>query len=258
MGTIVYVALLKNVTIISMNSYVLKDRDLLFIAKEKEYVLRVRDLPINDKPREKLIEHGPTALSEVELLAIVLNAGTRKEEIFSMVSRILKPYGENVIVNQSDPKILEKELEIPLGKACQIVASFELGRRFFKQPNGRPVILRTPRQVFEHLKEMGNLPKEYLRGLYLDSRHRLVHDEVISIGSLTANIVHPREVFRPALEHQAVAVIIAHNHPSGVLRATREDVKITEQLAEAGKIMGIDLLDHIIIGKNKFVSILEN
>jgi len=97
-----------------------------------------------------------------------------------------------------------------------------------------------------------------VRGLYLNSRYRLIHDEVISVGSLTANIVHPREVFRPALEYSAVAVIIAHNHPSGSVKPTEEDVEITKQLVKAGKILGVDLLDHIIIAKNKFTSIFVN
>ena len=105
---------------------------------------------------------------------------------------------------------------------------------------------------------MGDLSKEHLRGVYLNSHYRVIHDEVISVGSLTANIVHPREVFRPAIEHAAAAFIIAHNHPSGNIKPTISDIEITDQLIKSGKILGIELLDHVIIGKNKYFSIPAN
>lgn len=235
--------------------YTLRDNDLVLDNQEKKYVLKLRDLAPEDKPREKLIKYGPSILSINELLAIVLNVGTKKEEVMTMTSRILKEYGEKAIINQTDPKKVMKTLDIPLVKSCQIIACFELGRRFFKTNNGRPKILRTAKQVYEYLKDMRDLPKEHLRGLYLDSRYRLIHDEVIAIGSVTANIIHPREVFKPALEFSASAVILAHNHPSGNTKPSESDIKITEQIIEAGKILGIDLLDHVIIAKNKFVSI---
>lgn len=248
-----------------MKEYALKDNDLILGlpagragAREKEYVLRVKDLPSEEKPREKMVKQGPSVLSEVELLAVILGVGTRKEEVFAMASRIFKQYGKNTIVNQTDPKELERELDIPMAKACQIVAAFELGRRFFRKTNGGPAIVRTPKQAYEFLKDMRDLPKEHLRGIYLNSRHRVIHDEIISIGSLTASIIHPREVFRPALECRAAAIIVAHNHPSGNARPTREDIEITNQLIEAGKILGIDLLDHIVISKNGFSSIPAN
>jgi DNA repair protein RadC len=153
---------------------------------------------------------------------------------------------------------LAQEMNIPVTKACQIVACFELGKRFFKEIPASHTIIKTAKQAYEYLQDMRNLPKEQLRGLYLNSRYRLIHDEVISVGSLTANIVHPREVFKPALEYSAVAVIIAHNHPSGSVKATEADIKTTEQLVRAAKIIGVDLLDHIIIAGNKFASVPVN
>ena len=239
----------------SQTKYIFKENDLISNSGDKKYVLRIKDLAEEDKPRERLIKHGPSVMSAVELLAIVLAVGTRKEEVFTMASRILKEYGEKIIVNQTDPKALAKEFDIPLTKACQIIACFELGRRFFKKTPGRQITIRTAKQAYNYLKDMHNLPKEQLRGLYLNSRYRLIHDEVISMGSLTANIVHPREVFSPALEYSAAAVIVAHNHPSGSVKPTKVDIEITKQLVKAGKILGVDLLDHIIIAKNKFVSI---
>lgn len=241
-----------------MENYKIQDNNLVLDNSDKKYVLRIKDLAEDDKPREKMIKHGPSVLSAEELIAVILNAGTKKEEVMSMSSRILKEYGDNNIIHQTNPATLAKDCDIPLVKACQIIACFEIGRRFFKKASGGAVTLRTSKQAFDYLKEMRYLPKEYLRGLYLNSRYRLIHDEVISIGTLTANIVHPREVFRPALEYSAAAVIIAHNHPSGSAKPTKADIEITRQLAEAGKILGIEFLDHLIIAKNKFASILIN
>jgi DNA repair protein RadC len=239
-----------------MSDYYLKDNNLILDNNDKKYVLRVKDLADEDKPREKLIKYGPKILSSVELLAIILNVGTRKEEVLSMSQRILKEYGEKALINQVNPRIVSQQLNIPLAKACQVVACFELGKRFFqKSVNGR-IVIRTAKQAFAYLKDMRELTKEQLRGLYLNSRYRLIHDEVISVGSLTANIVHPREVFKPAIEHSAVAVIVAHNHPSGSIKPTKSDIEITQQLIQAGEILGIELLDHLIIAKNKFVSII--
>lgn len=222
-----------------------------------QYVLRVRDLAEQDKPREKLLELGARSLSAAELMAILLGVCTKKEEVMTMAQRILKEYGETAMMREANPQVLAEVLDIPIGKACQIVASCELGRRFFDKQSGRPVVVRTAEQAFMHLKTIGDLPKEQLRGLYLDSRYQIVHEEVISIGSLTANIVHPREVFQPALRYNAVAVIIAHNHPSGTLEPTSADIATTRQLIEAGGIMGIDLLDHLVIAADEYISIVE-
>jgi len=223
---------------------------------DKAYVLRVRDLPADEKPREKLMKHGSAVLSIAELLAIILNVGTKKEDVLAMSRRLVKEYGDNVIVNQKDPRKVSEFFGIPITKACQLVACFELGRRLFKAADGRkPVIIRTASQVFEYLKDMRTLPKEHLRGLYLDSHYQLIHDELISIGTLTSNIVHPREVFRPALEFSAAAVILAHNHPSGIPKASEADMAITRQIVEAGKVLGIGLLDHVIIAKTKYESV---
>ncbi len=240
--------------------YALRDNDLILSepgAAERQYVLRVRDLPLEEKPREKLLQNGPAALSNQELLAIILASGTKKEDVMSMTRRIVKEYGELTLMNETRPERLAAALDIPLIKASQVIASFELGRRFYAQRNGKPVYIKTAHQAFDYVKDMGGLHKEQLRGLYLDSQYHLIYEEVISIGSLTANIVHPREVFRPAIVHGAVAVIVAHNHPSGRLAATDADISVTHQLHSAGKILGIDLLDHLIIAGKKFVSVLD-
>jgi DNA repair protein RadC len=240
-------------------AYTLKERDLLFTATtEPQYVLRFKDLPDDERPRERLIEAGPSSLTLAELIAIIWGSGTRKEDVLAMARRTLKEYGNKTIAHEQNPVRLSEATDIPLTKASQIIASFELGRRFYAKQAGRPLQVRNARQAYHYLKEMGLGQKEQLRGLYLNSQYQVIHDEVISVGSLTANIVHPREVFQPAIEHRAVAIILAHNHPSGRLEPTLADIQITEQLITAGQVLGIDLLDHLIITVNKYVSVMES
>lgn len=218
-------------------------------------MLTIRDLPQEEKPREKMLSRGPGALAPHELLAVLLNTGTRKEGILEMTSRILREYGERNALFQTDAKQMARDLDIPLAKALQIAAVGELGRRFFQRDrNGSPVI-RTAREVFEYVGDMRHLPKEHLRGLYLNSHYQVIRDEIISIGTVDANVIHPREVFRPALSCSAAAVILVHNHPSGVLEPSKEDTLITRQIAEAGKLMAIELIDHIIVASGGFTSI---
>jgi DNA repair protein RadC len=237
-------------------SYTLANTDIVLGEGDTRYFLRVRDLPLNEKPREKLLLLGPGNLTHAELMAILLGVGTRKEEVMAMANRILREYGERAIVNEKNPQRLADSLQIPLTKACQIVASFELGRRSYQNKAGKPLFVRTARQAYEHLKSMNDLQKEQLRGLYLNSRYQVIHEEIISVGSMTANIVHPREVFQPALEYGAVAIIVAHNHPSGSLEPSKDDVQATDQLVAAGKVLGIDLLDHLIIANNTFIRLI--
>jgi DNA repair protein RadC len=223
-----------------------------------QYILKVKDMPDDDKPREKLMRVGPGELTLAELVAALLGVGTRKEEVFTMARRIIKEYGEKSIVTETNPAKMAEALDIPLAKACQLIAAFELGRRFFASQAGRAIYVRSAAQAYEYLRSMGYCNKEQLKGLYLNSRYQVVHDELISVGSLTANIVHPREVFRPAIEHGAVAVIIAHNHPSGSLEPTVEDIEVTKQLKRAGRVLGIDLLDHLVITADAYERIKES
>lgn len=238
-------------------AYEFKERDLLF-AVEPQYVLRFKDMPDAERPRERLIETGPSNLSISELIAIIWGSGTRKEDVLTMARRTLKEYGDKTIAHEQNPLRLSEAAGISLTRACQVVASFELGRRFYAKQAGRPLQVRNAKQAYSYLKEMGRGQKEQLRGLYLNSQYQVIHDEVISVGSLTANIVHPREVFQPAIEKHAVALILAHNHPSGRLEPTIPDIQITEQLISAGQVLGIDLLDHLIITANKYVSVMDS
>ena len=168
----------------------------------------------------------------------------------------MKEYGGADVVHERTPKKIEAMFGIPLVKACQIVACFELGRRFFESPAARkPVELRTASQVFEYVKDMQDLSKECLRGLYLDTRYQVVHDEVISLRNLDVEHHPSARGVRPALEYSASAVILAHNHPSGVATPSEADIAITRQIVAAGKMLGIGVLDHLVITKQKFESV---
>lgn len=225
---------------------------------DREYILKVHDLPKESQPREKIISNGPESLTLQELLSIVLNTGTKSEGVLEMTNRIIKDYGERSIIEEKNSKRLSRELNIPITKACQIVACGEIGRRFFLNSSKGFVSIRTAKEAYEYLRDMGNLPKEHFRGLYLNSHNKVIHDELISVGTINSNIVHPREVFRPAIEYGAVAIVLAHNHPSDISTPSTQDIEVTKQLIEAGKILGIKILDHVIIVKDNFESIKIN
>lgn len=237
-------------------TYALDDHDLVLGNPLRQYVLRVRDLPEDDRPREKLLREGPSALSVHELLAVVFMSGTRSEEVLAMANRILREYGERNVLMATDAKLLAEDLSIPEGKASQLVAVGELGRRFFKGTRDGMPVIRTAQDVFTHTADLRNLRKEHLRGLYLNSHYQLVHDETISIGTVDSSLIHPREVFRPAIAHGAAGVILVHNHPSGSTAPSGSDVVVTRQVADAGRLLGIDLIDHVIVTADSFASIL--
>jgi DNA repair protein RadC len=254
---------MKTKTSNELDRYALKESDLFLVHGQSEeakqqgrhYVIKIKDLPENDKPREKLVHQGPLTLSLQELLAIVLTTGTKKENVLEMVNRLIKDYGKKALLAETDAGKMAAEFDIPLIKACQIIAVGELGRRFYERSETGLAVIRTAKDVHDYVKDMADLPKEHLRGIYLDTHNRVIHDEVISIGTINTNIVHPREVFRPALEYNAAAVVLAHNHPSGVLEPSTADVEVTKQLIVAGKMIGINLFDHVIVARGGFESI---
>lgn len=238
------------------SAYVIPDTTLVLDHSfQQEYPLLLRDLPTDEKPREKLILRGPEALTQRELLALILHTGTVREDVALMSERILRGYGDSVL-SERDPQRLSDELDIPLIKACIIVAVGELGRRAYEKDTGRFATIRNAKDVYDHLVDMRSLPKEYLRSLFLNAHNRIIRNEVISIGTVvSSNIIHPREVFRSGIESNAVAVVLAHNHPSGEATPSAEDVAVTEKLIEAGKIIGIRVLDHVIITSDSYASV---
>lgn len=235
------------------------DHDVLLCDDSTRYVMRVHDRDDSGDLQRKLLARRPASLTMAELVSLVWDGGTTlaRASALATARRIVREYGERAISHEADPVRLADALSIPLEKACQLVACFELGRRCYGTRSGHPVCVRTAQQAFSYVSAMAESSKEQLRGLYLNSRYEVVHDEVISVGSLTANIVHPREVFQPALLHSAAAVIVAHNHPSGTVEPTADDLDVTAQLRAAGALLGIELLDHLIVTKEHYYSIIE-
>lgn len=214
-----------------------------------------QDIKSGYGPREKLIERGPDVLTESELLAIIFVTGTRSENVLELSNRILKEYGSRSISNIRDVGHAIDVLNIGRSKACQLVSMFEIGRRFYKEQTGRMPKIKDPEDVYQLLKNMGNLKKEELRALYLNSRQNLVREELVSLGNENMNIVTPKEIIQPAVEILARGVIIVHNHPSGEPNPSDQDIKFTRRIQEACEIMGIEFLDHIIIGDERFTSL---
>lgn len=237
--------------------YAVSETNLLLTHAPKAYHIAVRDLPVEERPREKLIERGPQELTLAELLAVVFGVGVRGEEVLALSHRILREYGERAVTEQRDARTLAAAAGIPITKAAQLIACLEIGRRLFEEPERgrRQVFLRGIEQVVQYVAEMRELPKEQLRGLYLNAHYGVIHEEVISIGTLTGSLVHPREVFQPALAYGASGLILVHNHPSGVATPSDADIAVTNQLISAGRILGISLLDHVIVTKHAFTSI---
>lgn len=216
--------------------------------------MKIKDLPKIERPREKLEKYGPEKLSNSELLAILLGTGSQGVNVVELANKILKKFSGGGLA-KADFKELKNTFGMGSAKACVIMACFELGGRLLKDK--KSVLILSPREVFEELKDLRNNKKEQFVVFYLDTRNQEIQREVISIGTVNANLVHPREVFESAIKNNAAQIIVAHNHPSGDTEPSAEDLMITKKLVEAGKILGIEVLDHVIIAKDKWVSLKE-
>ena len=204
-------------------------------------------------PREKLATYGPQKLEDHELLSIIIGRGTRKESVFTLAQRVFKSFDREEIMTQQSLQKFQESFQLSPVKAAQLMAAVELGKRLFQNSSSWRQI-KTVQDLYEVVENMQFLKKEYVRGLYVNTRNRIIHDEIISIGSLDANIIHPREIFRPAIEYGAYAVIVAHNHPSGDPEPSPSDLKATRNLLQISKLLQIPLLDHIIIGEKSYTS----
>lgn len=216
--------------------------------------MKIKDLPKIDRPREKLEKYGPERLSDSELLAILLRTGSEGVNVVELANKILKKFS-GVGLAKASVKELKNTFGLGSAKACEIAACYELGRRHLQ--NKQSIMLLSPKDVWDELKDIRGHKKEHFVIFFLDSRSQEIKREIISVGSLNANLVHPREVFEPAVRHLAAQVIIAHNHPSGDTEPSAEDLAITKRLAEAGKILGIEIIDHIIASKSGYFSFKE-
>ena len=210
--------------------------------------LKIREMPEDERPREKLLAHGADALTKSELIAILLRAGRRGVNAVEVARELLDRYKTLQELSRCSVKELRQVKGIGPAKAVQLVAAFNLGKRFAQEPLSQQK-LDSPELIHKLLgDEMRMLQTESLRVVLLDTRYRLKRVEPVSLGSLNESIAHPREIFRPALTYSAHAVIVVHNHPSGDASPSQTDHSLTRRLAEAAELLQIKLLDHIIIG----------
>lgn len=218
----------------------------------------IKDLPEGERPRERLLRCGAAALSTAELLAILLRTGRRGESALHLAHRVLQSCGGLMGLARTPAHELARIPGVGLAKAAQIQAALELGRRIaIATPEERPQV-RSAHDAYMLLADMGNLEQETLRVLLLDTRGRVLAIPTIYIGSVNTTLVRPAEIFREAIRRNAVSMIVAHNHPSGDPTPSPEDIALTRDLVAAGQLLSIEVLDHLIIGQQRYVSLREH
>jgi DNA repair protein RadC len=222
-----------------------------------QYNVAMKDMPADMRPREKMLSQGEIGLSDAELLAIILGNGTRNISALDLANKLIIEHKGLRNLKEVSLDELTHEKGIGPAKAVSIKAAIELGRRISMGNRIRETI-KSPEDVKNLvMEEMRYYDREHFRVLYLDRKGGLIIWEDISVGGLHSSIVHPREVFKPAIKRSAASIILIHNHPSGDPTPSREDIEVTRRLMEAGGIMGIDVLDHIIIGEASYCSLKE-
>ena len=212
----------------------------------------IKDLPKLDRPREKLLSRGSVALSDSELLAILIGSGMKGTNALSLATKILR-----VVDLRSEKLDVEALKEIPgvgPAKAARIAAAFELVRRRLQREGTR---VREAKDVLPFVQQIREKHQEYFVCLSLNGANEVIENRVVTVGLLDSNQVHPREVYADPLTDRAASIIVAHNHPSGTLEASPEDLALTDPLARAGKLLGIPLLDHIIVTKRGYLSLKQ-
>ena len=218
--------------------------------------MKIKDLPDSSKPRERFLKHGPEALSDAELFAIILRTGTLDENVIDMSNRLIAEYGLDKLFDCS-LKELQKIKGIGPSKAMQILAMAELGKRYNQSQIPQKKKITCAEDVFNLMHEkLKDKKEEHFYVLMLDTKNNLIGEPVlITKGILDASIVHPREVFKQAIKNSASKIILVHNHPSGDPNPSREDLEVTKSIIETGRILEITLIDHVILGLNSFESI---
>ena len=213
----------------------------------------IREIESIDRPREKLLARGVGVLSDVELLSAVLGSGCGRDGVLAVARRLVEDLGMEGL-GSAGTDALTGVKGIGPARACQLAAALELGRRLFAPRDDSPPVVTGPESAFALVRDLGRKKREHFVAIYLNARNALISREVISIGSLNASLVHPREVFFPAVREVAANVILAHNHPSGDVTPSKEDVDLTRRLVKAGELMGVEVLDHIVVGGRRFTS----
>jgi DNA repair protein RadC len=220
--------------------------------------LMIRDFPLSERPRERMLKEGKEVLSNQELLAIILRSGTKDESVLQLAHRIIRHFEGLQMLHDANVSELKAIKGIGDVKAVEIMASLELGRRFSRLQMEEKYTVRSPEDGARYvMDDMRFLSQEHFVCIYLNTKNQVLHRQTVFIGSLNASIVHPREVFKEAFRRSAASILCFHNHPSGDPTPSREDIEVTKRLVECGKVLGIEVLDHIIIGDQTFVSLKE-
>lgn len=218
-----------------------------------------RGLPAADRPRERLYARGAGELSLQELLAIVIGEGSRGASALVVALRLLGEFGDLVAMGRAGVDEMRGVPGIGFARACQLVASFELGKRFARESRASGTPVRAPQDVARlFMDEMKHYDREHFKAAFLNTKNQIIKVVTVSIGSLNASIVHPREILKPAIVASAASIVLIHNHPTGDPSPSREDVEFTRRFARCGELIGIELLDHIVIGADRFQSLKES
>jgi DNA repair protein RadC len=222
------------------------------------YTVRIRELPADERPRERLIHHGADALSPTELLAILLRTGNEQRSATGLAEHLLSEFHGIRGVARATVTELAAVHGIGPAKAAQIKAAIEFGRRLVAaSPEERPKV-RSPRDIYDLLgPTLRDEKREHFIAVLMDTKGGVMRQRTVSVGDLSSSLVHPREVFAEAIRYSAASIIVAHNHPSGDPSPSPEDAAVTRRLVEAGEILGIEVLDHIVVGDGRWVSLKE-
>lgn len=229
-----------------------------FLEEHPPFHLRLRELPEHETPRGRIRDHGPAALSDAELLAILLRVGVTGTNAVQLAHRLLIEYGGWAGLLRADYITLCREYGIGAAKAAALKAALELGRRLLLAEQEQRLQIKSPTDAAQLLMlEMSHLDQEHLRTVLLDTKNRVQTISTIYVGSLNSSLVRIGEVFKEAVKHNSAALIVAHNHPSGDPSPSPEDVLVTREIVSAGKLLSIEVLDHLVIGQGRFVSLRE-
>jgi len=223
-------------------------------------VVKIKEIPINDRPMERLIENGVESLSNEELLAIILKTGTKGNSAKELSSLLLSKIGGIKKLNEINYEYLNNFKGIGKSKACVLLSAIELSKRLNKEVDTiKNIKLNNSEIVYKFYKDkIGDKKQEYFYCVYLDNQKRVIEDKLLFIGTINYSVVHPREIFKEAYTLGASAIICVHNHPGGNPFPSKQDLDVTHSLIEVGKILGIKVVDHIIVCKEKYYSFLEN
>ena len=226
--------------------------------ESNQEICMMKDLPAQERPRERMMQHGPSGMSNADLLSIILRTGSSSIPVQRLAEHVLSHFeGLHGLLNASVEEITSIK-GIGKVKAIQVMAAIELGRRIARQKRDDTHVIKSPEDVAELLMdELRHLKQEVFVCLYLNTKNQVIGHERVTTGSLNSSIVHPREIFKGALKRSSASIICAHNHPSGDPHPSREDIEVTRRLVNAGEILGIEVLDHVIIGDNTYYSLKE-